>query len=44
MARENCALVLAEKVLNGFFTHAEALDYAERIFRTNTMEFFKLRL
>ena len=44
MAKENCALVLADKVLNGYFTEEEAVDYARRIFRTNLIEFFKLEL
>lgn len=42
MARENCALVLADKVLSGYFTEEEAIEYARRIFRTNLIEFFKL--
>jgi len=44
MAKENCALVLAAKVLSGSFTLEEALEYAQRIFRTNLIEFFKLEL
>ena len=42
MARENCAIVLAEKVLNGYFTEDEAIEYANRILRTNSIEFFRL--
>jgi len=42
MAKENCAIVLTEKVLNGYFTEEEALDYALRILRTNSIEFFNL--
>jgi len=44
MAKENCALVLAEKVLNGFFSYDEAVAFARRIFRTNLIEFYKLKL
>ncbi len=44
MAKENCALVLAEKVLNGFFSYDEAVDFARRILRTNLIEFYKLKL
>lgn len=43
MAKENCAVVLAEKVLNGYFTEGEALEYARRILRDNLVEFFKLK-
>lgn len=43
MAKENCALVLAEKVLNGFFTEEEAVEYARRILRTNPIEVFDLK-
>lgn len=43
MAKENCAIVLTEKVLNGYFTEGEALDYAQKILRTNIVEFFKLK-
>ena len=42
MARENCAIVLTEKVLNGYFTEKEAVDCAHRILRTNSIEFFGL--
>lgn len=42
IAKENCAIVLAEKVLDGKYTEAEAIEYAERILRTNSIEFFKL--
>jgi hypothetical protein len=42
MAKENCAIVLTEKVLNGYFTEEEALGYALKIFRTNSIEFFNL--
>ncbi len=42
IARENCAIVLAEKVLDGYFTEDEAIEYAKRILRTNSIEFFKL--
>ena len=44
MAKENCAIVLTEKVLNGFFTEEEAIVYAQRIFRTNLIEFYRLNL
>lgn len=44
MAKENCAIVLADKVLNGYFTLDEAIEYAHRIFRKNLIEFFKLDL
>ncbi len=44
MAKENCALVLAAKVLDGSFTLKEAKEYAQRIFRTNLIEFFDLKL
>ncbi len=44
MAKENCALVLAAKVLDGSFTLNEAKEYAQRIFRTNLIEFFDLKL
>ncbi len=44
MAKENCALVLADKVLNGYFSEEEAIEYAQRILRTNLIEFFKLKL
>jgi hypothetical protein len=44
MAKENCARVLAEKVRYGYFTEAEALEYAKRILRTNACELFKLDL
>lgn len=42
MAKENCAIVLAEKVLNGYFTEEEAIEYALIILRTNLTEFFNL--
>ena len=42
MAKENCAIVLTEKVLNGYFTEKEAVEYAMRILRTNSIEFFNL--
>lgn len=42
MAKENCAIVLTEKVLNGYFAEEDALEYARRIFRTNLIEFFRL--
>jgi len=44
MARENCAIVLTEKVLNGYFTEEEAIAYARRMLRTNLTEFFRLNL
>ena len=44
MAKENCAIVLAEKVLDGKYTEAEAIEFAKRILRTNSVEFFKLDL
>ena len=44
IARENCATVLAEKVLDGKFSEAEAIEFAKRILRTNSVEFFKLDL
>ena len=44
IARENCAMVLAEKVLSGYFTEAEAADFAERILRTNAIEVYKLKI
>ncbi len=43
MAKENCALVLTEKVLNGYFSEEEAIQYARRILRTNSIEFFRLK-
>lgn len=42
MAKENVAVVLADKVLAGYFTEAEALDYARRMFRNNLIEFYDL--
>jgi predicted TIM-barrel fold metal-dependent hydrolase len=42
IAKENCAVVLAEKVLNGCFTEADAIQYAQRILRTNAVELYKL--
>ena len=42
IAKENCAIVLAEKVLDGYFTEDESIEYAKRILRTNSIEFFKL--
>jgi hypothetical protein len=42
IAKENCAVVLAEKVLKGCFTEADAIQYAERILRTNAIELYKL--
>ena len=42
MAKENVAVVLTEKVLDGRFTESEAIEYAERILRTNAIEFYKL--
>lgn len=42
MAKENVAVVLAEKVLDGRFSEAEALEYAQKILRTNAIEFYKL--
>lgn len=42
MAKENCAIVLTEKVLNGYFTEEEAVEYALKILRTNSIEFFNL--
>ncbi|MBN2409872.1 MAG: amidohydrolase family protein [Candidatus Aminicenantes bacterium] len=42
MAKENCAIVLTEKVLNGYFTEEEAIEYAIKILRTNSIEFFNL--
>ncbi len=44
IAKENCARVLTEKVRYGYFTEAEAIEYAERILRTNACELFKLDL
>ena len=44
MARENLAVVLAEKVLNGTFSEGEAVEYARRMLRTNIIEFFGLDL
>ena len=42
IAKENCAVVLTEKVLNGCFTEADAIQYAQRILRTNAIELYKL--
>jgi len=42
ITRENCAVVLAEKVLDGRFTETEAIEYAQRILRTNAIELYKL--
>jgi predicted TIM-barrel fold metal-dependent hydrolase len=42
IAKENCAVVLAEKVLDGKFTEPEAIEYAQRILRTNAIELYKL--
>ena len=33
IAKENCALVLADKVLNGYFSEKEAIEYAQRILK-----------
>ncbi len=44
IAKENCALVLAEKVLDGKYSETEAIEFAKRILRTNSIEFFKLEL
>ncbi len=43
IAKENCAVVLAEKVLDGKFTEQEAIEYAQRILRTNAIELYKLK-
>ncbi len=42
IAKENCAVVLAEKVLDGKFAEPEAIEYAQRILRTNAIELYKL--
>jgi len=42
MAKENVAIVLAEKVLDGSFSEQQAIGYAEQILRTNAIEFYKL--
>ncbi len=42
ITKENCAVVLAEKVLDGKFTESEAIEYAQRILRTNAIELYKL--
>ena len=42
MARENVAVVLADKVLAGYFTEAEAIEFAKKIFRNNLIEFYRL--
>jgi hypothetical protein len=44
IAKENCAIVLTEKVLDGKFSEAEAIEFAKRILRINSIEFFKLEL
>jgi hypothetical protein len=44
IAKENCAIVLSEKVLDGKFSEAEAIEFAKRILRTNSIELFKLEL
>jgi len=44
IAKENCAIVLAEKVLDGKFSEQEAIEYTRKILRTNSIEFFKLGL
>lgn len=42
ITKENCTVVLAEKVLDGRFTETEAIEYAQRILRTNAIELYKL--
>jgi predicted TIM-barrel fold metal-dependent hydrolase len=42
IAKENCAMVLAQKVLDGIFSEKNAIEYAERILRTNAIEFYEL--
>lgn len=44
IAKENCAIVLAEKVLDGKYSEAEAIEFAKRVLRTNSIELFKLEL
>ncbi len=44
MARENVAWVLAEKVLSGYMTEADAADVAKDILRNNAVALFRLRL
>ena len=44
IARDSCAVVLTEKVLDGKFTEAEAIEFAERVLRSNSIEFFKLKI
>ena len=44
MARENVAWVLAEKVLSGYMTEADAVEYAKSILRNNAVALFRLPL
>jgi predicted TIM-barrel fold metal-dependent hydrolase len=41
MARDNIARVLAEKVEEGYFSSSEAIEFARRILRDNSLEIFK---
>jgi uncharacterized protein len=44
MARENVAAVLAEKVLSGYMTEADAIGLARRILRNNAIAIYRLPL
>jgi uncharacterized protein len=44
MARENVAWVLAEKVLSGYMSEADAVDLAKKILRNNAIALYKLPL
>ena len=44
IAKENCAVVLAQKVIDSYFSEKDAIEFAERILRTNAIEFYKLNI
>jgi hypothetical protein len=44
LCRDTVSRVLADKVVSGYWTEAEALAYARAILRQNPMRVFKLAL